>query len=56
MKKRVKIILTVIVVVFIVIFIAASSFIGLQVFAGSTQLVTNEETKEVPYNFWRNMV
>lgn len=53
MKKRVKIILIVIVVVFIVSFIGASSFIGLQVFAGSTQLVTNEKTKGVSDTFWR---
>ena len=52
MKKIAKVILTVIVVVFIVLFIGLSSFIGLQVFAGSTQLVTNEETKEVFNAFW----
>ncbi len=31
----------------IVLFTGASIFIGTQVFAGSTQLVTNEETKGV---------
>lgn len=35
-----------------VLFIGASSFIGLQVFSGSTQLVTSEETKEVSAAFW----
>lgn len=34
------------------LFLGASSLIGLQVFAGSTQLVTNEETKGVPNTFW----
>lgn len=53
MKKRVKVILTVFVVVFIVLSIGASSFIGLQVFAGSTQLVTNDETRGVSDGFWR---
>ncbi len=53
MKKRIKVILTVIVLVFTVLFIGTSSFIGLQVFAGSTQLVTNEETRGVPDTLWR---
>lgn len=53
MKKRVKLILTVIIVVLSVLFIGASSFIGLQVFAGSTQLVTNDETKGVSDAFWK---
>lgn len=53
MKKRTKVILTATVVIFIVLFIGASSFIGLQVFSGSTQLVTNKETKGVSDNFWR---
>ena len=52
MKKGVKKILALIVVIFIVLFIGVSSFIGLQVFAGSTQLVTNEETKGVSDTFW----
>ena len=47
MKKRAKITLTVMIVAFIVLFIGTSSSIGLQVFSGSTQLVTNEETKGV---------
>jgi hypothetical protein len=51
MKKIAKVILTVIVVVFIVLFIGLSSFIGLQVFSGSTQLVTNDETRGVPDNY-----
>lgn len=53
MKKRVKVILTAIIVGFIVLFIGISSFIGLQVFSESTQLVTNDETKEIPHNFWK---
>ncbi len=34
-------------IIMIVLFTGASIFIGTQVFAGSTQLVTNEETKGV---------
>ncbi len=52
MKKRARVMLTVTVVILAALFIGASSFIGLQVFAGSTQLVTNEETKEVFNAFW----
>lgn len=51
MKKRAKVMLTVVAVVLIVLFTAVSSFVGLQVFAGSTQLVTNEETKGVSETF-----
>ncbi|MFA5524589.1 MAG: alpha/beta hydrolase [Tissierellales bacterium] len=47
MIKRIRKTLTVIVVVLAVLFIGASSFLGLQVFAGSTQLVTNDETRGV---------
>ena len=36
----------------IVLFTGASIFIGTQVFAGSTQLATNEETKGVTEVFW----
>jgi fermentation-respiration switch protein FrsA (DUF1100 family) len=52
MKKKTLVILTFIVGIFMVLFIGASSFIGLQVFSASTQLVTNEETKEVSAAFW----
>ncbi|WP_352418225.1 alpha/beta fold hydrolase [Proteiniborus sp.] len=51
MKKRAKVMLTVVAAVLIVLFTAVSSFVGLQVFAGSTQLVTNEETKGVSETF-----
>lgn len=52
MKKKLKVILTTIIVVFVVLFLGVSGLIGLQVFAGSTQLVTNEETKGVSDAFW----
>ncbi|MDR7855401.1 alpha/beta hydrolase [Tissierella sp.] len=52
MKKKLLVILTLVLGIFMVLFIGASSFIGLQVFSGSTQLVTSEETKEVSAAFW----
>lgn len=36
----------------VVLFVGLSSFIGLQVFAGSTQLITNDETMGVSDEFW----
>ena len=56
MKKAVKIILIVIVVVLIVSFIGTSGFIGLQVFEGSTQLVTNENTKGISKALWEDYI
>lgn len=47
MKKKAKVIITVIISLVMVLFIGFSGFIGLQVFAGSTQLITNEGTKGV---------
>lgn len=52
MKKRAKKIWMVLVVFLVVLFIGFSGFIGTQVFAGSTQLVTNHETKGVSDSFW----
>lgn len=52
MKKRAKGILIVVAVVLIVLFIGMSGLIGYQVFSGSTQLVTNEETKGVSDALW----
>lgn len=52
MKKRVKILLTVVAAVLVVLFMGLSTFIGLQVFAGSTQLITNDETMGVSDGFW----
>ncbi|MBZ2175755.1 alpha/beta hydrolase [Schnuerera sp. xch1] len=51
MRKWLKVIMTIFVVL-VVLFMGASAFIGLQVFVGSTQLVTNKETKEVSDVFW----
>ncbi|HHY25005.1 MAG TPA: hypothetical protein GX527_12385 [Clostridiaceae bacterium] len=50
--KKAKIISIIVAVIMIVLFTGASIFIGTQVFAGSTQLVTNEETKGVTEVFW----
>ncbi len=47
MTKLAKVVLVVASVLSIVIFIAVSGFIGIQVFSGSTQLVTNERTSGV---------
>ena len=51
-KKRTKVILTVIVATFVVLFIGLSGFIGSQVVLASTQLVTNDETRGVPDDLW----
>lgn len=53
MKRRIKIFLIVIASVLVVLFIGLSSFIGLQVFAGSTQLITNDETMGVADGVWK---
>ena len=52
MKRRAKIILIAVASVLAVLFIGLSSFIGLQVFAGSTQLITNDDTVGVADGFW----
>lgn len=51
MKKRNKIILIVLIVV-LLLFLGMSYFIGTQVFMGSTQLVTCEDTSMVKDSFW----
>lgn len=56
MKKPVKVILIIIVIVLIVSFIVMSGFIGLQVFEGSTQLVTNENTKGFSKALWEGYI
>lgn len=53
MKKRIKVIGTMIGIVLMVFILGSSGFIGLQVFAGSTQLVTNEETKGMTDGLWK---
>lgn len=50
--KRILIIMSVIVVLFTMSIVSLSYFLGTQVVAGSTQLVTNEGTADVPDNFW----
>ena len=52
MKKKIIIILSVVLAGVVLLFAGMSFFIGLQVFNGSTQLVTNEKTSGVPENFW----
>lgn len=56
MKKAVKVILIIIVVVLIVSFTVMSGFIGLQVFEGSSQLITNEKTKGLANAVWKEYV
>ena len=51
MKKRTKILLVIFIVV-LLLFLGMSYFIGTQVFMGSTQLVTCEDTSKVEDSFW----
>lgn len=51
-RKRVKIFLSISLVVLLLVFLGMSWFIGEQVFANSTQVVTNEETQGVGEEFW----
>lgn len=51
MKKRTKIILVILIVV-LLLFLGVSYFIGTQVFIGSTQLVTCEDTSKIKDSFW----
>jgi fermentation-respiration switch protein FrsA (DUF1100 family) len=52
MRKKIRTILLVVVIVLVVLFLGTSYFIGLQIFAASTQLVTNEKTSRVEDSFW----
>ena len=52
MKKWTKILL-IIVIVILLLFVGMSYFIGTQVFMGSTQLVTCEDTSKVKDSFWK---
>ncbi|MDO5558900.1 MAG: alpha/beta hydrolase [Oscillospiraceae bacterium] len=51
-KKKVSIILGIIAAVIILLLAGFSYYVGNQVFEGSTRLITNEETREVPDGFW----
>lgn len=53
MKKRMKYILAGGIIFLLVSFLLTSYITGSQVFKGSTQLSTNEETKGVTENFWK---
>ncbi len=52
MKKRLKIFLSVVATALVLLFIGLSYFIGLQVFEGSTQLITNDNTMGFSDAFW----
>lgn len=52
MKTSRKIILSIAIIIW-VMFLGMSYFIGTQVFTGSTQLVTNEETTGAAESFWK---
>lgn len=52
MKKKTRIVLLVVVSLLVVLFVGMSYFVGLQVFNGSTQLVTNDGTSGVSETFW----
>ena len=51
MKRHIKILLIVVVII-LLLFVGMSYFIGTQVFMGSTQLVTCEDTSNVNDSFW----
>lgn len=53
--KRFLIITVVIMAILLLLTVGGSYYIGLQVFEGSTQLVSPEDTKEVKDSFWTSM-
>jgi len=53
MKKKVIIILLTVMVAAVMLFAGMTYFIGVQVFNGSTQLITNENTVDIPDNFFQ---
>ena len=53
--KRFLIITVVIMAILLLLTVGGSYYIGLQVFEGSTQLVSPEDTKEVKDSFWTTM-
>ena len=53
--KRILIISVVIMAILLLLTVGGSYYIGLQVFEGSTQLVSPEDTKEVKDSFWTTM-
>lgn len=53
MKKKVIIILLMVMVAAVMLFAGMTYFIGVQVFNGSTQLITNENTVDIPDNFFQ---
>lgn len=52
-KKKILIIISVIFAILVFLIVGGSYYIGLQVFEGSTQLVTPEDTSEVSDGFWK---
>lgn len=55
MKRHIKILLIVVVII-LLLFVGMSYFIGTQVFMGSTQLVTCEDTSKVNDSFGKNII
>lgn len=53
MKKKFKIILLITFLAVVMAFGGMSYFIGSQVFQGSTQLVTNKDTAQIPQKYWK---
>ncbi len=53
MRRRGKIVLSVIISAIVICFMGISYFMGSQIVLGSTQLVTNEGTKGVSDGFWK---
>lgn len=52
MKSKTKKIILAVVILLIFLFLGGSYYMGTLVVEGSTQLVTNEDTKDVPESFW----
>jgi len=54
LKRKITVIMLASLAVALLLFVGMSYFIGLQVFNGTTQLVTNEDTAGVPEKFWKD--
>lgn len=51
-RNRILTIIAIIIVIFLLFILGGSYYIGKQIVAACTQLVTNESTKDVPDDFW----
>lgn len=54
-RKKILFIFSIILIVLILLVVGGSYYIGIQVFEGSTQLVTCDETSDVKDSFWQTM-